>query len=98
MLTLNYECGSNSVVECLLPKQNVAGSSPVSRSKLKNLTRVLFLCGDEDENPKIGFGVSEQRLESFAKVEDLKHNSELPLNASDQDKSRLRQLKTKLSC
>ena len=36
---------------------------------------------------------SELRLESFAKVEDLKHNSELPLNASDQDKSRLRQLK-----
>ena len=34
---------------------------------------------------------SELRLESFAKVEDLKHNSELPLNASDQDKSRLRQ-------
>ena len=30
---------------------------------------------------------SELRLESFAKVEDLKHNSELPLNASDQDKS-----------
>ena len=34
---------------------------------------------------------SELRLESFAKVEDLKHNSEMPLNASDQDKSRLRQ-------
>ena len=33
---------------------------------------------------------SELRLESFAKVEDLKHNSELPLNASDQDKSRHR--------
>ena len=25
-------CGSNSTVECLLPKQNVAGSIPVSRS------------------------------------------------------------------
>ena len=28
---------------------------------------------------------SELRLESFAKVEDLKHNSELPLNANEQD-------------
>jgi hypothetical protein len=27
--------GSNSVVECLLPKQKVAGSNPVSRSKYK---------------------------------------------------------------
>ena len=35
---------------------------------------------------------SELRLESFAKVEYLKLNSELPLNASDQDKSRLRQI------
>ena len=26
------ECGSNSVVECQLPKLDVAGSSPVSRS------------------------------------------------------------------
>jgi hypothetical protein len=25
-------CGSNSVVECQLPKLNVAGSTPVSRS------------------------------------------------------------------
>ncbi len=29
----NIFCGSNSVVECQLPKLNVAGSIPVSRSK-----------------------------------------------------------------
>ena len=29
--------GSNSVVECQLPKLDVAGSSPVSRSKINNL-------------------------------------------------------------
>ena len=27
-------CGRNSVVECQLPKLNVAGSTPVARSKL----------------------------------------------------------------
>jgi hypothetical protein len=26
------ECGSNSVVECQLPKLDVVGSSPISRS------------------------------------------------------------------
>jgi hypothetical protein len=31
--------GSNSVVECQLPKLDVAGSSPVSRSKINNLQR-----------------------------------------------------------
>jgi hypothetical protein len=31
------ECGSNSVVECQLPKLDVAGSTPVSRSKINNL-------------------------------------------------------------
>lgn len=72
------------MVECLLPKQNVAGSSPVSRSIIKRTHKEFFFyCGDEDENPKIGFGVSEQRLESFVKVEDLIHNSELPFNASE---------------
>ena len=35
--------------------------------------------------PILGSSVSELRLESFAKVEDLKHNSELPLYASEQD-------------
>ena len=29
----NYPCGCNSVVECLLAKQNVAGSNPAIRSK-----------------------------------------------------------------
>ena len=29
--------GSNSVVECQLPKLDVAGSTPVSRSKINNL-------------------------------------------------------------
>ena len=28
-------CGSNSVVECNLPKVEVAGSTPVSRSNLR---------------------------------------------------------------
>jgi hypothetical protein len=32
-------CGSNSVVECQLPKLNVAGSNPVSRSTLNALKR-----------------------------------------------------------
>ena len=33
-------CGSNSVVECQLPKLDVAGSSPVSRSKIWTLSSV----------------------------------------------------------
>ena len=32
-LSINDFCGSNSVVECQLPKLDVAGSSPVSRSE-----------------------------------------------------------------
>lgn len=30
---LVYQCGCNSAVECQLPKLNVAGSIPVTRSK-----------------------------------------------------------------
>ena len=40
LLQLNLQeelSGSNSVVECQLPKLDVAGSSPVSRSKINNL-------------------------------------------------------------
>ncbi len=38
--------GSNSVVECQLPKLDVAGSSPVSRSKIKLQTpkKPALLC------------------------------------------------------
>ena len=31
-LRLDYICGCNSVVECLLPKQDVEGSNPFTRS------------------------------------------------------------------
>jgi mannose-6-phosphate isomerase-like protein (cupin superfamily) len=31
----SHRCGINSVVECQLPKLNVVGSNPISRSKLR---------------------------------------------------------------
>ena len=42
--------GSNSVVECQLPKLDVAGSTPVSRS-------IFFCCPDQTEKnwlPQVG--------------------------------------------
>jgi hypothetical protein len=41
--TLNCESGSSSVVECFLAKEDVAGSTPVSRSKQYPST-LHFLC------------------------------------------------------
>jgi len=39
-------CGINSAVECQLPKLKVAGSNPVSRSKLQTVARqMLFTTG-----------------------------------------------------
>ena len=76
---------------------------PTTPYKIMRLYASIILYNrSEDVEPQceafIGFSGSELRLESFAKVEDLKHNSELPLNASDQDKSRRRQFKTMRSC
>ncbi len=53
LLILRQLSGSNSVVECQLPKLDVAGSTPVSRSnffndfhqiQLHSVLRVLRLC------------------------------------------------------
>ena len=70
---------------------------PTTPYKIMRLYASIILYNrSEDAEPQQnvvlfkGSSGSELRLESFAKVEDLKHNSELPLNASDQDKSRLR--------
>jgi hypothetical protein len=40
-------CGSSSVVERQLPKLNVAGSNPVSRSKIHSawMLRIEYSCG-----------------------------------------------------
>src|SRR6188508_3023417 len=43
--TVTQLCGINSAVECQLPKLKVAGSNPVSRSKLSDLGAV-----DRDED------------------------------------------------
>ncbi len=50
--------GSNSVVECQLPKLDVAGSSPVSRSTFQGLLRThspflhLIMCASLDFYPE----------------------------------------------
>lgn len=71
------------MVECLLPKQNVAGSSPVSRSNLKEVPVTSFFIREmRARTPLFAGCASEQRLKSSAKVFDLKHNSKLPFHAS----------------
>ena len=53
-------CGSNSAVECQLPKLNVAGSIPVSRSSKITHER-FFVSGCNFQNPAKG-GISYGRL------------------------------------
>ena len=56
--TRNLMCGSNSVVECQLPKLDVAGSSPVSRSNFSwiNLPQV----GEHSCSLRAGLCVSDK--------------------------------------
>ena len=63
---------------------------PTTPYKIMRLYASIILYNrSEDAEPQceafIGFSGSELRLESFAKDKVLKHNSELPLNASEQD-------------
>ena len=50
-LWYHYFCfrGNSSAVERLLPKQNVAGSIPVSRSKNRHASACLFLLRVNDK-------------------------------------------------
>ena len=45
-------CGGSSVVECLLPKEKVAGSSPVRRSRISVKSKD-YLTGKVNKNGKI---------------------------------------------
>ena len=51
--TTRSRAGVTQLAECLLPKQNVAGSNPVSRSTSHTRTAAECLCERESRGPRV---------------------------------------------
>ena len=79
MTIISTPCGCSSAVERLLPKQNVVGSSPITRSQSGNCRAVFFVAegfcfvflGENllDLLQKSGFGLEFQVVDSGNEIE-----------------------------